>query len=334
MGEPLAIENDNRLGTRDPASNVRRHVRSSVEFPVPLREDLFVMTDREWLLKLAEALHTTLDIEKQLSVFAAYAAEQIRFDSVRYTHADTGIDVMTDPPAAHRASYDLFLDDEALGSLTFSRKQPFSEKELTSLEDLLANFLHPLRNALRYRDALQAAAHDPLTGLSNRATLETALEREVKMAKRHDLPLSVVMIDADHFKSINDSFGHQAGDKVLRILANCIKDSIRDSDLLFRYGGEEFVALLGNTGLAGARLLAERICTAVSALSVTLSDQPIPVTVSVGLAALDSAEDPGELLNRADRAMYQAKRQGRNRVVDERQLSPPPASSQRASSKG
>ncbi len=173
-----------------------------------------------------------------------------------------------------------------------------------------------LKNKLQF--ALEHAAHDALTGLFNRRYFERRLKEEVAHAKRHKGPFSVVMLDLDYFKLVNDTYGHEDGDCVLRHLAELIQAQLREDDVPCRYGGEEFVLLLrGTTGMA-ARIVANR-------LRVTLATKPLRlgpkselrhITFSAGVAAADerNAYAADNVVSRADAALYRAKRAGRNRV--------------------
>lgn len=158
------------------------------------------------------------------------------------------------------------------------------------------------------------ATTDPLTGLANRRAFDEALAREVALAERGVHPVSLVVLDVDHFKGFNDTFGHQVGDEVLRQVASAARGCCRATDLATRFGGEEFTVLLPATNLDGAIALAERIRQAVAVGPWSLR----PVTVSAGVATLVSGEDTAGLIEAADRAMYRAKRNGRNRVESDR----------------
>jgi diguanylate cyclase (GGDEF)-like protein/PAS domain S-box-containing protein len=159
----------------------------------------------------------------------------------------------------------------------------------------------------------ELAARDPLTGLLNRRSFGERLQQEVSRGRRHDAALSALILDVDHFKRINDSQGHQAGDDVLRQLASIIVQAVRDSDVVARHGGEEFVVLAPETPRAGALAVAERI-RRVTALARDRCWQG-SVTLSIGIAELKRPPDTAEsLLARADGAMYQAKRGGRDRI--------------------
>ena len=155
---------------------------------------------------------------------------------------------------------------------------------------------------------------DPLTGANNRAALDKTLQREVELAHRHQLPLSVVLIDLDKFKDINDGYGHSAGDYILKTLVTCIDETVRGSDMLFRYGGEEFVLILSGTDSEGAKRIAERLRCAIEAYPFVYDRQELAVTASFGVATLKNRDDAKRLFNKADAALYQAKDAGRNQV--------------------
>lgn len=154
---------------------------------------------------------------------------------------------------------------------------------------------------------------DPLTGTANRRHLDARLGIELDRMRRYNTPLTVVMADLDNFKAINDIHGHEVGDKVLKATATVIRANLRNTDFVARFGGEEFVILLPETGIEGSKLLAERIRIAVA-------NEWIPavghaVTASFGIATTQRAETAQEVLKRADMAMYQSKRLGKNQVV-------------------
>lgn len=173
---------------------------------------------------------------------------------------------------------------------------------------------------LLYNEILRQELHllarvDPLTGVSNRLAIYEATTKLLAQAARNLQPLSVLMLDADYFKNVNDQFGHNGGDKVLRELAASIRATLRASDMIGRVGGEEFVVLLPGADLAGALILAERVRASVEATPITIDGHGLTLTVSLGVAvALANDRDAIALLKRADAALYAAKRAGRNRV--------------------
>ena len=168
-----------------------------------------------------------------------------------------------------------------------------------------------------YHSEVRALAqHDGLTGAHNRRHLLEFLEREVARCRRHGRALSLLLLDVDHFKRVNDERGHLAGDEVLRGLARLLAAMARREDCFARYGGEEFVLVLPETSLEGARLLAERIRRRVEEEELHHGGKPLRVTVSGGLAELlPGMEGPTDLLAAADALLYRAKEEGRNRIA-------------------
>ena len=189
--------------------------------------------------------------------------------------------------------------------------------------ELVARVRTQLRRK-RYADALrdnvqasiEAALVDVLTGLHNRRYLETHLNALLDRAVTSRRRLSLMVLDIDHFKKVNDTYGHDAGDEVLKIFAHRVKNVVRQVDLVCRLGGEEFVVVMPETGIETGKRVAERVRRAVDAASFPIEgvEGGLPVTVSVGLAESDATSTPEHLFRRADRALYRSKSEGRNRV--------------------
>jgi diguanylate cyclase (GGDEF)-like protein/PAS domain S-box-containing protein len=160
------------------------------------------------------------------------------------------------------------------------------------------------------------ASHDALTGLLNRTRLWELLDSEIGRARRYRHDLSLMMLDLDHFKPINDTFGHQVGDTVLKHFSEVLQRTVRHSDFCLRYGGEEFVVIMPETGIEPAKELAERIRHATESCRVPGNTEEMHCTVSIGIASFPThGETPARLIETADAALYQAKGQGRNRVL-------------------
>jgi two-component system, cell cycle response regulator len=191
-----------------------------------------------------------------------------------------------------------------------------AEADTEALVGLVARELAgPLRIAALMDEQQRLAWTDPLTGLRNRRSFLEQARVEVARASRYGSPLSFLLFDVDHFKVINDTHGHAGGDCVLAALGRLLGTVLRTPDIPARWGGEEFVIALPNTGLEGARVAAERVRHAVEELVVESAGKQIPVTVSVGGATFRQGESLDSLTDRADRAMYSAKVAGRNRVA-------------------
>jgi diguanylate cyclase (GGDEF)-like protein len=168
---------------------------------------------------------------------------------------------------------------------------------------------------------------DPLMGIYNRRFLDRRLSEEFQKSKRYNLPLTILLIDIDHFKRINDSFGHLVGDRVLHFWGDLILGIVRATDLVARYGGEEILVIAPSTSLSAAEILAERIRTTIESHELILSSEPhirqsIRITVSIGVAGVNpKVENVENLLKKADEALYLAKHEGRNRVVIANEIS-------------
>jgi diguanylate cyclase (GGDEF)-like protein len=267
--------------------------------------------------QLLQSLQTTLEVDQVLSLFHKGLQDLLQVDALEYKHNAEPAAVQVGQPAVHRCSYRISHAGNYLGELQLSRQQRFSENELLAIETLLGTLLFPLRNALMYREALRNALNDSLTGASNRLALNQNLERDIRQSHRSQQPLSLLVLDIDHFKQVNDRYGHAYGDAALKAVVNCVTDSLRSVDGLYRLGGEEFVVLLNSTSLEAGRMIAERIRKSIENMQFELDGQPIPLTVSVGLTTLHADDTATSLINRGDQRMYDAKRQGRNRVCTE-----------------
>jgi diguanylate cyclase (GGDEF)-like protein len=170
-------------------------------------------------------------------------------------------------------------------------------------------------NARLLRELEALTRTDALTGALNRRAFDEALRQEVVRAQRYDLPLSVLMVDVDHFKSVNDTYGHPGGDEVLRNVAARVETELRLTDALYRYGGEEFAVILPHTAEEGALQVAERLVRAVAGAPVHVGDGSLRVTISAGVGSVQgTTAAPSTVLSDADRALYAAKRSGRNRA--------------------
>ena len=169
---------------------------------------------------------------------------------------------------------------------------------------------------LVFERALKTCRYDPLTGLFNRLAFEEEVVREISRARRYDIDLSLLFFDLDNFKKVNDTYGHLAGDLVLKNVANAILDGKRAEDIAVRYGGEEMVLLLPKTEKYNALLVAERIREEIEALEIDYEGAKVPITISGGLASFPiDAANAYHLVQRADEALYRAKGEGKNRVV-------------------
>lgn len=268
------------------------------------------------LARLNLVLQTTIELAEILRLFFQEARRAVAMDGISYQHSAHAFEYNVGQVAGHSSHYRLQTCSDFLGELSLHRlQQPFNDEDLRRLDNLVATLVYPVRNGLRYLEAVRASLTDGLTGAGNRINLDNVLHREVEQANRYQQPLSVLVLDLDHFKRINDIHGHATGDYVLKMVAKTLSACSRCADMTFRFGGEEFVVLLNKTDVAGAKITAERIRRNIEQLSLHYASQAIPVSVSIGVATLCHNENKEDLMARADKALYQAKQNGRNQVM-------------------
>ncbi|MCU7904282.1 MAG: GGDEF domain-containing protein [Candidatus Thiodiazotropha sp. (ex Epidulcina cf. delphinae)] len=268
-------------------------------------------------MELSGKLQTTLELDTLIKLFAQVMHSQFSYDSLDYYSSDGDLNCCYGKRRTrNKLDYDLKVLDSDLGVISITRGRRFSENEVGRIENLLAALLYPLRNALLYRTAIQSAFLDSLTGVKNRTAFDSNFGREIKFNRRKQTDLSLIVMDIDFFKRINDQYGHAIGDQVLKAVANTAEHTIRSSDALYRYGGEEFVVVLNGTDMGGANLLAERIRENIEKLHIKpLKDMTI--TLSLGVTLMREDDTAQTLFKRADAALYSAKNKGRNQVVSD-----------------
>lgn len=275
-----------------------------------------ISADSERGLQLANQLQTSLDVEEIFARFSDEIKPYLPHHSLAYKleafDDQQPMEFSLRKSALHRMNFQLSINNKNLGSLEISRKTRFTISEAKEAEHLISTLLYPLRNALMYQAAVNAAHKDALTGTGNRAAFDEALHRQTDISQRHDRTLGMIIIDIDHFKKINDGYGHAAGDLLLKTLAQTTNNTIRLSDQLFRYGGEEFVVLLPETSKTGVKQLAERIRKNIEKIDCVYKGKHIKMTASFGVATLKDKEDEKDFFIRADKALYKAKTEGRN----------------------
>ncbi len=213
--------------------------------------------------------------------------------------------------------------DEAIGTFMLASRRPRQfGKDVREMLGIIANQVAvSLQNGMMYEKMETMATTDGLTGLTNHRTFQERFDDLLLRASRHGSHAALLLCDVDHFKKVNDTYGHPVGDEVLRQVARVLREAVRKIDVPARYGGEEFVVLLEATDLDGARKLAERIRCDVAALMLDSEQGPFQVTMSLGVAVFpDDGKDKAVLIERADSALYHAKESGRNRVVTHREL--------------
>ncbi len=268
-------------------------------------------------LALLRALQGSLEPEVVVETFVDRLRQHYAVDGAAFDHPEFGR--QWGARRAHAFAAPLNVDGTALGKLEFYRRQAFGSRERNELSELAELLLQPLRNALTHACLQKQAFADGLTGLLNRQALDRMLPRELAAADRQGRPLTLVVIDMDRLKSINDTWGHAAGDRALKSLAEAIASSLRQSDLAFRLGGDEFLLLLPATGEAGGMRVVERIRERLARATGHAGAAPQAavgcerISFSAGIAASTPGVAAADLIELADRAMYGEKRKAANR---------------------
>jgi diguanylate cyclase (GGDEF)-like protein len=274
---------------------------------------------REAVALVGEALAATHDPEALLPVILQSAIEATGAAGARLVSGGTEV-VSAGHPEEGGAPLTLNLggDEDGIGRLLLypPRDGSFDEESEQLAHWLAAQASIAIENERLHQTVKRQAITDELTQLANRRRFTETLAVEIRRAERFGDPLALVLADLDDFKLINDHYGHQTGDEVLRRFADVLRENVRDFDLPVRYGGEEFAVLLPETGLEGAERLARRLQSALLRLRVTeIGRDRLPVTASFGVAAFPGARSAEELLSAADGALYRAKAAGKNRVA-------------------
>ncbi len=276
-------------------------------------------SDLDYLLnrlqnKLIRDLQSSLNIGDMLNILHKELHTVMPIDGIEYTNQEQQLKYNTGTKSVHNASYQLKTDTETLGEIVFNNQQRFKESDLNIFEDVMNCLFYPLRNAIKYHQAITAASTDALTGCGNRVSMDSTIAREIKLAIRNNTPLSIIMFDLDHFKAVNDTHGHQCGDYVLKHIVKETQKKLRETDIIFRYGGEEFLILLHQTDKAGAAIVAEQVRSCIEQLTLDFEEKHLNITISLGITSLATTDTNESMIKRADEALYIAKNSGRNRV--------------------
>jgi len=260
---------------------------------------------------LISQLQTTLDIQQQLNIVSMAVGKVLPLSamSLKTAVGDFAAIGSCSGEFEHRSV--LVLNQQCLAELVYHSDYaftPMAQRELLLLE---SEWLFALRNALVVSRLQQMALKDTLTGLGNRRFFDDSFEKAVMLAKRHNEHCALILLDLDNFKQVNDSNGHSAGDEVLLAVADCLRDTLRATDSLFRFGGDEFAVVLSGQDTDNAELVARRL---VKVINQHYLCQQYAVSASVGLAVFNTDQCSKQLFSAADSALYAAKEAGKNTV--------------------
>lgn len=273
------------------------------------------------VVELLQALSASLELEQVVHTAMRYLSDLVALRSWEYScrgGAPDGSDCQLSQGTAdrHRLDYALGSEGREMGHLRLTRGRRFSEPEQEKIESLLGLAAPALRNALQFRELSLQLETDPMTQLGNRRALHTQGERWLADSLRQGRPLTMLALDLDRFKPINDQFGHPEGDRLLCEVARVLRQSTRPSDICVRMGGDEFVVLLPGADLTSAMDCAERIRQAVGQIQLSHPDAAgVRVSASIGLAMHHAGMSLDQLYDQADNALYAAKRSGSDRVL-------------------
>ena len=279
-------------------------LEQNLDLYVSTREGADALVDEALIAKIRNALETLIPV--------SFATTEVVVKAETHT-----LPAGEAPGVNHDASALLQHDRRAAGLLLLARREPFSDREQQILT-IFATQVSMLLDTIHARERIvNLADTDDLTGIWNRRYFRRQLPQEIERARTFSVPLSLLLFDIDDFKQINDSFGHVIGDVVLSELCGSVRETLRPTDVLARYGGDEFAVILPHTDLHGAMRVAERILSRIAGLTIPTDEEgAIQCSVSIGLAEF-RREDAvaNDLVRRADERLYLSKRQGKNRYT-------------------
>lgn len=253
---------------------------------------------------LLEQLQTTLVLDKLLDIFAMEAARYIKFSGLYFKSKIVSKTLRGSRKAKHERQFELKLNDEFIGTISYSIDNPINMHHYQDLQRIHQIVLYPLKNALQYHQVMQLAMQDCLTGLGNRRYFDEQLKRAMHNANRHHAQVGLVLGDLNKFKAINDSYGHSAGDQVLIQFANILRTCVRDSDSVFRFGGDEFAVIIENASEFALDIIHSRINSALKSNIILAKYQ---VGCSLGTTFMNRADNEHSFFERTDQALYRQK---------------------------
>jgi diguanylate cyclase (GGDEF)-like protein len=261
-------------------------------------------SDIEKDVGLLEQLQTSLEIDKLLNIFAMEAAKYIDFSGLYFKVDNISASILGSKKAKSERRFELKINDEFFGVLTYTINSPISLTNFNILNRLHKHLAHPLKNAVMYRKVMSLAMQDSLTGLGNRRHFDEQLKRALHHANRQHRHLGLIIGDLDKFKAVNDNYGHAIGDKVLVEFSKALRSCIRDSDSLFRFGGDEFVILVEEACDKSLHIIENRLQLAIRENAFLAKYN---VGCSLGFTFMNRADTEDSFFKRADQSLYHKK---------------------------
>ena len=265
-------------------------------------------------LEFHALLHRKLDLERLFECLLTEGQAFIKFEGIQFIPDSRGTDVMLGFVRTHKQRFELRLGERLLGEVILMRARKFSARDEREAERLVESLIYPLDNALEHHEVLMKAMTDSATGLRNQRALEDMLPREIRLVRRVEQSLSMILISVDQIDSISENHGEEIGNKAWQSVAKTLAARLRQSDLIFRTEEDAFCLVLNQTKLHGAAILADRLLADVDRC-VSYDNVQFVLTASAGVTELVDADSADSLLVRARDALDQASQNGRNQVV-------------------
>ncbi|MBF0484693.1 MAG: GGDEF domain-containing protein [Candidatus Omnitrophica bacterium] len=264
------------------------------------------------LYELTKDIVVVLSEKEALQIFKKKMEQHVRFEQCEFFEAEASDEMKTLRKEDDHCVFTLQWKKSKMGYFDFVKLDP-QDKE--KAEILVQQFALALRRVRLHEEVEQLAITDSLTDVYTRRYVLERFVEDIKRSKHRNMQTSLLMIDVDHFKKLNDTFGHLVGDRILKDIGGIIKSNIREIDIVGRYGGEEFCVVLPDTDKEGAAFVAERIRSAAEKSEISAYDETIHVTLSIGTASFPKdGKTADELVDKSDWALYRSKKMGRNRV--------------------
>ncbi len=263
-------------------------------------------------LALMEQLQSTLDLDRVLNIFAMDAAKYVDFCGLCFTQGNLNAAILGNRQGRAERQFKLKIHNNFLGTLTYSINSPISLKNYKILNELHQYLINPIHNAIQYKKAVALAMHDGLTGLGNRRYYDQQIKRAMHHANRQQRQVGLMVCDLNKFKLVNDTYGHHVGDEILKHFADALTSSVRDSDSVFRFGGDEFVIIVEDASEHSLYVIESRIQQA-------LENGPLlskyNVGCSLGTTFMNRTDNENSFFERADKMLYSKKMQQPNSLT-------------------